>query len=92
MLINKTGEQPRTWTWTQLAHDVSTFSKACMKVGAEQRAGVNILGFNSPEWYIAYLGAICANYIAAGVYTTNGTEACTYVAEHSEAEVIVVEN
>ncbi len=27
-----------------------------------------------------------------GVYTTNGAEACHYVAEHSDAEVIVVEN
>lgn len=27
-----------------------------------------------------------------GVYTTNGPDACQYVAEHSDAEVIVVEN
>ena len=33
-----------------------------------------------------------AGGIAAGIYTTNGPEACKYVARHSQAVVIVVEN
>ena len=27
-----------------------------------------------------------------GVYTTNAPEACKYVAEHSDAEVVIAEN
>lgn len=38
------------------------------------------------------LGAILAGGIAAGIYTTNGPEACHYIAEHSEATVVVVED
>jgi len=53
---------------------------------------VNIIGFNSPEWNIAFYGAICANFISAGVYTTNASDACLYVAEHSDAEIIVIED
>jgi long-chain-fatty-acid--CoA ligase ACSBG len=30
--------------------------------------------------------------VAVGIYTTNNVEACKYISEHSEAEVIVVEN
>lgn len=30
--------------------------------------------------------------MAVGIYTTNNVEACQYISEHSEAEVIVVEN
>ena len=63
-----------------------------MAVGASERAGVNIIGFNSPEWNIAFYGAIGSNLIAAGVYTTNASDACLYVAEHSEAEIIVLED
>lgn len=33
-----------------------------------------------------------ADLISVGVYTTNGPEACQYVAEHSSAEIIVAEN
>jgi long-chain-fatty-acid--CoA ligase ACSBG len=68
------------------------FGKACIAVGASPRKSVNIIGFNSPQWGIAFKGAICANYISAGVYTTNAPDACLYVAEHSEADVIVLEN
>lgn len=63
-----------------------------MEVGASERSSVNIIGFNSPEWTIAFWGAVCSNYIAAGVYTTNAPDACQYVAESSEAEIIVVED
>ena len=56
-----------------------------------ERSSVNILGSNCPEWYVSYLGAVGANYIAAGVHTTDRAEGCMYVAEHSEAEIIVME-
>jgi long-chain-fatty-acid--CoA ligase ACSBG len=57
-----------------------------------ERKSVNIIGFNSPEWVIAFFGAIFANTIPSGVYTTNTPDACFYVAEHSEAEVVICEN
>ena len=53
---------------------------------------MNIIGFNAPEWAIAFFGTMFANCIPSGVYTTNNPEACLYQADHSEAEVIVVEN
>lgn len=38
------------------------------------------------------MGSIMGFYMPVGVYTTNGPEACHYVAEHSDAEVVIVEN
>ena len=52
---------------------------------------INIIGFNAPEWHFANFGAILAGGIAAGVYATNGPDACKYQANHSEAKVIVCE-
>lgn len=43
------------------------------------------MGFNAPEWAIAFFGSIFANNIPSGVYTTNNSEACFYQANHSEA-------
>ena len=62
-----------------------------MAVGFQKHDIINIIGFNSPEWVIADVGAIFAGGIAAGVYTTNGAESCLYQAVHSQAKVIVVE-
>jgi hypothetical protein len=51
-----------------------------------------IVAFYRYEWFLADLGAIFAGGKAAGVYTTNGPEACEYIASHSEAVVIIVED
>lgn len=80
------------WTWQEYYEDVKNFGKALLAVDASERSSVNIIGFNSPEWLIAFMGAIFANNIPSGVYTTNSPEACLYVAKHSDAEVIVAEN
>lgn len=81
-----------SWNWVEYYDTVYRFGRALVVNGVTERSSVNILGFNSPEWVFAFLGAIFANCVAAGVYTTNNPEACQYVAETSGAEVIVVEN
>ena len=53
---------------------------------------VNLIGFNSPEWVIAYMGTIFARCIPVGIYATNSMTACHYIAEHSEARLVVAEN
>lgn len=49
------------------------------------------MGFNSPEWMTANIGGILAGGIAAGIYTTNGPEACAFIASHANATVVVCE-
>lgn len=61
-------------------------------LGVQPYKIVNVLGFNSPEWVIALIGSLFAGCIGAGIYTTNSAEACQYISEHSQAEVVVVEN
>lgn len=60
--------------------------------GIDERSCVNIIGFNAPEWAIAFFGTIFANCVATGVYATNTPEACFYQADHSEAQMLVIEN
>ncbi|XP_065601909.1 long-chain-fatty-acid--CoA ligase ACSBG2 isoform X2 [Cyrtonyx montezumae] len=67
-------------------------AKSFLKLGLERFHGVCILGFNSPEWFIADIGAIFAGGLAVGIYTTNSPEACHYVAENCSANILVVEN
>ena len=62
-----------------------------MALGLSRYESVSILGFNSPEWLIANVGAIAAGGFAAGIYTTNNPEQCQYIADHCKARVIVVE-
>ncbi|XP_025073440.1 very long-chain-fatty-acid--CoA ligase bubblegum-like [Pogonomyrmex barbatus] len=81
-----------TYTFQEYESIVRTVAKAFLKLGLERYHSVCIIGFNSPEWFIADLAAIYAGGFAAGIYTTNSPEACEYCAEHSKANIIVVED
>ena len=52
------------------------FAKSLHALGIDSWKSVNIMGFNSPEWAIAFYGSIFHNNIVSGVYTTNGAQAC----------------
>jgi len=88
----KRGGAWKNWSWKQYYDEALMFGSALISLDVQPGAGIGIIGFNSPEWFISDLGAIAAGCIAAGIYTTNGPDACHYVAEHCEAAVVVVEN
>ncbi|KAM9961404.1 hypothetical protein ACTFIR_004249 [Dictyostelium discoideum] len=80
------------WTWQQYRNEVLMASKSILSLGVHSRSGVNIIGFNSPEWHIAYLGAIHCNALPTGVYTTSSPSQCEYFATHSDAQIVFCED
>jgi long-chain-fatty-acid--CoA ligase ACSBG len=44
---------------------------------------INIIGFNAPEWYIAYFGSVFAQCIPVGIYNTNSANVCEFIVKHS---------
>ncbi|XP_053318200.1 long-chain-fatty-acid--CoA ligase ACSBG2 isoform X3 [Spea bombifrons] len=91
-LASKQGDQWNKITYKQYYEQCRIAAKGFIKLGLERYHGVGILGFNSAEWFIADVGAILAGGFAVGIYTTNSAEACHYVAENCEANILVVEN
>jgi long-chain-fatty-acid--CoA ligase ACSBG len=79
------------WTWQEYYDDSLRFAKALFAIDVPLFGIVNILGFNSPEWFMANNGSILAGAIAAGIYATNLPDACKYVTDHSKAQVVVVD-
>ncbi|TRY98417.1 hypothetical protein DNTS_017963 [Danionella cerebrum] len=88
----KEGEQWKSMSYSEYYKACRTAAKSFLKLGLERYHGVGILGFNSAEWFIADIGAILAGGFAVGIYTTNSPEACQYVAENCQANILVVEN
>jgi long-chain-fatty-acid--CoA ligase ACSBG len=80
-----------TWTWKEYRANVEAFGKGLLSIGFEKYDIINILGFNSPEWFMANCGAIAAGGVAAGIYATNLADSCKYISEHSKAKVVVCE-
>lgn len=49
------------WTWNQYYQDSLRFAKACHQLNCTEKSAVAIMGFNSPEWTIAFMGGIMNN-------------------------------
>jgi len=81
-----------TWTYAQYLEEVRAVAKAFIKLGLKPFHSVGILGFNAPEWHISAVAAVVAGGLSAGIYTTNSVDATRYVAEHSRANIMVVED
>lgn len=79
------------WTWNEYRANVDSFGKSLIALGCQKFDIINLIGFNSPEWFFANFGAIAAGCIAAGIYATNAPEACKYISAHSKARVVVCE-
>ncbi|XP_060788740.1 long-chain-fatty-acid--CoA ligase ACSBG2-like [Neoarius graeffei] len=88
----KEGEEWRKMSYKDYYKDCRTAAKSFLKLGLQRYHGVGILGFNSPEWFISDVGAILAGGFAVGIYTTNSPDACQYIAENCQANILVVGN
>ncbi|XP_030048664.1 long-chain-fatty-acid--CoA ligase ACSBG2 isoform X3 [Microcaecilia unicolor] len=91
-LAVKRDGQWKTITFLQYYQNCRAAAKGFLKLGLQRFHGVAILGYNSPEWFFANIGAILAGGLATGIYTTSSSEACQYFLENCEANIIVVED
>ena len=67
-----------SWTWNQFNNEVYRFAKTLVHLNVTEKSAVAIMGFNSPEWVFACIGAVLNNCVFTGIYTTNEPDACFY--------------
>lgn len=79
-------------SWTEYRSDVRLAAKGFIALGLETGKAVALIGFNCPQWLVADLAAIHAGGVPVGIYTTNSAEQCQYIAEHSDANIVVVDD
>lgn len=79
-------------TWQAYYDQVRTTARAFMALGLGEGNTINILGNNCPQWFISDMAGIFAGAIPGGIYTTSSLEQCQYIAGHSQARIVVVEN
>jgi len=86
------GGQWQSWTWSHYHKQVINFAKALINIGVEPYKTVNILANNCPEWFVSFIGGMYASVVPTGIYVTNNSETCVYIAEHSECGCLVVDS
>ncbi len=82
-----------TFTWKEYYHQVQQFARALKQTndGREQTNGVAIHAFNTPEWFIAAIGAMAAGWTVSGIYLTNTYDQAAHVLRTSEVKVLLLE-
>jgi long-chain-fatty-acid--CoA ligase ACSBG len=85
-------DQWKTWTYKQYYDEAQLVAKGLIALGHEHHDAVSIFGFNSPEWFLSEIGAICAGGMAAGIYPTDTPDQVHFKLRHSGASVVVVED
>jgi long-chain-fatty-acid--CoA ligase ACSBG len=79
-------------TYSQTEEEIYKFGGACLNNGLQSKDVVVVMGYNSPQWFLAFHGTIQAGGVVAGCYSTNEEETCLYLSENSNAKFVVVEN
>jgi long-chain-fatty-acid--CoA ligase ACSBG len=82
----------KTMTYREYYETSKRAARSLIKIGLPRYGGVSIIGFNSPEWIISHMATIMAGGLSAGIYTTNKTDSCKYIVNHSQSAVIVCED
>eukprot|EP00762_Andalucia_godoyi_P006302 ANDGO_05864.mRNA.1 Very long-chain-fatty-acid--CoA ligase bubblegum len=71
---------------------VRQVARGLISLGVERFDAVSILASNSYQWFVANYAAIYAGAIATGIYITNGSDAASFIARHSESSVVIVDS
>lgn len=90
--FSKIGDMYQGVTWQDYHAKVKSFALALNAISFLKGSKVAILGSNRLEWLIACLGTQYVQGISVGIYTSNSAQEVAYVVNHSDAELLVVEN
>lgn len=92
-LDHKNDDAPwKFWTYQQYYDECCLAAKAFIALGLQPHDGVNIFGFNAPEWFMGEIGAMFAGGIAAGIYPSDTPEQVQFKSHHSASSIAVVES
>ena len=84
-----------TWTeltWAETREEVNRVSRALIASGVRKGDRVCILSRTRIEWALADYGIVCCGGVTAGIYPSNLAEDCAYIVNHTDAELIFVED
>jgi long-chain-fatty-acid--CoA ligase ACSBG len=84
-------ESWKTWTYQEYYDECIRVARGFVKLGLERYDGVNIFGFNSPEWVMGEIAAIFAGGIVAGIYPSDTLEQVIYKSTHSNTSIAICE-
>ncbi len=91
-LRHKVGDAWEDVSYDELAASVSEVGRGLIELGVQPGDKVAIVAHTRVEWTLAHFAILTAGGVSVSVYQTNSAEECHYVLEHSESEVVFLED
>jgi long-chain acyl-CoA synthetase len=88
----KTGDGWAEMTYTEYAARAAALGAGLAQLGVERGDRVALLMRNRPEFHIADMAVLLTGGTPISIYNSSAPEQIQYLAGHSEAKVIIVEN
>lgn len=90
---NNTPEEDewKTTSYADYYKKVINFATSAHKL-VGSNATVGIMGFNSPGWFYAYLGAMANNGISVAINSNSSPKTCEVIIKKTSIKILVVEN
>jgi long-chain acyl-CoA synthetase len=79
-------------TWAQLFDEVQALALGLRELGFQRGEKLAIIGDNRPEWIIAEVAAQAIGGVSVGIYQDSLPHEISYVLNHCDAKVAVVED
>jgi long-chain acyl-CoA synthetase len=91
-LRHKVGEEWADVSYAELGEVVGEVGRGLIDLDVRAGAKVAIVAHTRPEWSYAHFAILAAGAVSVSVYQTNSAAECHYVLEHSESEVVFLED
>ena len=79
-------------TWTEARETVQRVSKSLIALEIEKGGRAGILSQTRLEWVLCDFGIVSCGAVTVGIYPSNLPDGCAYILDHSDAEIVFVED
>ncbi len=79
-------------TWTEARETVHRVSKSLIALKIEKASKASILSQTRLEWVLCDFGIVSCGVVTVGIYHSNLPEGCAYILDHSDSEIVFVED
>ena len=79
-------------TWTEARETVQRVSKSLIALKIEKASKASILSQTRLEWVLCDYGIVSCGVVTVGIYHSNLPEGCAYILDHSDSEIVFVED
>jgi long-chain acyl-CoA synthetase len=79
-------------TWAEARETVQRVSKSLIALKIEKGSKASILSQTRLEWVLCDFGIVSCGVVTVGIYHSNLPEGCAYILDHSDSEIVFVED